>query len=172
MEFFKKNNINENDTYKSVKVSRVKSQPKIFGVGYRIPTQGMSSTFAFTVADILPEVSGDVIIVPREFTSQTGSDFDVDKIFLATKEFDVHGNEIKIRERDEEGKYIDKKLDECHGDELTEELSNADEKAVRNILLNSYISILTEKNNFSSARQSLDVVTDVLRTKFVDRVQQ
>ena len=47
---------------------------KPFGVGYRIPTQGMSSTFAFTVADVLPETSGDLIIVPREFTAQTGSD--------------------------------------------------------------------------------------------------
>lgn len=47
---------------------------KPFGVGYRIPTQGMSSTFGFTVADVLPETSGDLIIVPREFTAQTGSD--------------------------------------------------------------------------------------------------
>jgi len=28
---------------------------KPFGVGYRIPTQGMSSMFAFQVADIIPE---------------------------------------------------------------------------------------------------------------------
>lgn len=49
---------------------------KPFGVGYRIPTQGMSSTFGFIVADVLPEISGDLIIVPREFTAQTGSDFD------------------------------------------------------------------------------------------------
>lgn len=49
---------------------------KPFGVGYRIPTQGMSSTFGFVVADVLPEISGDLIIVPREFTAQTGSDFD------------------------------------------------------------------------------------------------
>lgn len=47
---------------------------KPFGVGYRIPTQGMSSTFGFTVADVLPETSGDLIVVPREFTAQTGSD--------------------------------------------------------------------------------------------------
>ena len=47
---------------------------KPFGVGYRIPTQGMSSTFGFVVADVLPEISGDLIVVPREFTAQTGSD--------------------------------------------------------------------------------------------------
>jgi len=55
-----------------------------FGLGYRIPTQGQSSIFVFQVADIIPEQHGDVIVVPPEFTAQTGSDFDVDKLFLAT----------------------------------------------------------------------------------------
>lgn len=57
---------------------------KPFGLGYRIPTQGQSSIFTFQVADVLPEQQGDVIVVPYEFTAQTGSDFDVDKLFLAT----------------------------------------------------------------------------------------
>ena len=48
---------------------------KPFGIGYRVPTQGMSSMFAFQVADVLPEQVGDLIVVPREFTAQTGSDF-------------------------------------------------------------------------------------------------
>ena len=34
----------------------------------------MSSMFAMTVADVLPTQSGDTIVVPREFTAQTGSD--------------------------------------------------------------------------------------------------
>jgi hypothetical protein len=42
---------------------------KPFGVAYRIPTQGVSSMIAMHVADILPEQSGDLIIVPREFTA-------------------------------------------------------------------------------------------------------
>jgi hypothetical protein len=60
---------------------------KPFGIGYRIPTQGMSSMFAFQVADVLPEEVGDLIVVPREFTAQTGSDFDVDKLYLATMSY-------------------------------------------------------------------------------------
>lgn len=77
----------DNDIIKGVKTDGTKANPKPFGVGYRIPTQGMSSMFGFTVADVLPEQSGDVIIVPREFTAQTGSDFDVDKLFLATTSY-------------------------------------------------------------------------------------
>lgn len=55
-----------------------------FGIGYRIPTQGMSSMFAFCVADVLARTAGDTIVVPDAFTAQTGSDFDVDKLYLAT----------------------------------------------------------------------------------------
>ncbi|WP_173431861.1 hypothetical protein [Sharpea azabuensis] len=45
----------DNDVIKGTKTNGEISKPKPFGIGYRIPTQGMSSTFAFTVADVLPE---------------------------------------------------------------------------------------------------------------------
>lgn len=51
-------------------------------MGYRVPTQGMSSIAALTITDVLPPQIGDVIILPDEFTSRTGSDFDIDKLFL------------------------------------------------------------------------------------------
>ena len=53
-----------------------------FGIGYRIPTQGPSSIFAYQVADVLPEMSGDTIIVPKEFTAQTGSDYDKHNVVI------------------------------------------------------------------------------------------
>jgi hypothetical protein len=45
-------------------------------MGYRIPTQGLSSIAGLRIADVLPSVVGDTIILPDEFTTQTGSDFD------------------------------------------------------------------------------------------------
>lgn len=51
-------------------------EAKPYGVGYRIPTQGLSSMFSFQVADIMPANIGDTIVVPEEFTAMTGSDFD------------------------------------------------------------------------------------------------
>lgn len=68
------NNLNKNSKYKEVKPIKTQSNPMPIGIGYRIPTQGMSSMFGFICADVLPEQSGDLIIVPREFTAQTGSD--------------------------------------------------------------------------------------------------
>jgi hypothetical protein len=75
------------------------------GVGYRIPTQGLSSTFSFKVVDVLPDRIGDTIIVPDEFTAMTGSDFDVDKLYLATLNYDENGN-IMQYETDEEGNVL------------------------------------------------------------------
>jgi len=66
--------LNKNSKYKEVKPIKTQSNPMPIGIGYRIPTQGMSSMFGFICADVLPEQSGDLIIVPREFTAQTGSD--------------------------------------------------------------------------------------------------
>lgn len=47
---------------------------KPLGLGYRIPTQGSSSTFSFVVKDVLPKTMADTIVVPDGFTAMTGSD--------------------------------------------------------------------------------------------------
>lgn len=52
-------------------------------VGYRIPTQAQSSIHALRVVDVLPIVR-DTVVLPAEFTKITGSDFDIDKLFLST----------------------------------------------------------------------------------------
>lgn len=51
-------------------------------MAYRVPTQGMSSIAALTIKDVVMSQAGDIIILPDEFTARTGSDFDIDKLFL------------------------------------------------------------------------------------------
>ncbi len=50
--------------------------------GVRIPTQGPNSLVAATVAEFLPEFAGPTIILPTEIVSQSGADFDIDKLFM------------------------------------------------------------------------------------------
>jgi hypothetical protein len=100
--------------YEQVSHTGELSNPKPIGIGYRIPTQGMSSIFAFTVADILPDNNGDNVIVPEEFTKQTGSDFDVDKIFVAMKGY-RNGSEVDVEDVSQDsfdiaGKYDAKEI--------------------------------------------------------------
>lgn len=50
-------------------------------LGYRIPTEGKQSMAILKVVGFLPEWAGSTIVVPDEWVSQTGSDFDVDSIY-------------------------------------------------------------------------------------------
>lgn len=56
-------------------------------MGYRIPTQGQNSTVVLRVVGLLPEQSNDTIILPSEFVGLTGSDFDIDKLYLVRKKY-------------------------------------------------------------------------------------
>jgi len=51
-------------------------------IGYRIPTQAKASVDALEIIGILPAEMGDSIITYAEITAKTGSDFDIDKMFL------------------------------------------------------------------------------------------
>ena len=51
-------------------------------LGYRIPQQGKSSMLAMEIVEILPEGYSSSIAVPAGITTQMGSDFDIDKMFL------------------------------------------------------------------------------------------
>ena len=50
-------------------------------LGYRIPTEGKQSVSILKVVAFLDEVYGSTIMVPDEWVTQTGSDFDVDSIY-------------------------------------------------------------------------------------------
>lgn len=56
-------------------------------VGYRIPNQGLASNDALQVMGILPEEIGDTVIAYTGITTKTGSDFDIDKMFLMIPSF-------------------------------------------------------------------------------------
>ena len=57
-------------------------------VGYRIPTEGLYSMQPLYIKGFLPIQNGSMIMLPAEITALTGSDFDIDKVFLMLPEFD------------------------------------------------------------------------------------
>jgi hypothetical protein len=50
------------------------------GIGFRIPTQALSSVEVFEIKGFLPEYMGRSVVVPSEITTKAGSDFDIDKL--------------------------------------------------------------------------------------------
>jgi hypothetical protein len=55
------------------------------GVGFRIPTQAMSSIEVFKVKGFLDASMGYTVVVPSEITHKAGSDFDIDKLNMYLK---------------------------------------------------------------------------------------
>ena len=52
------------------------------GFAYRIPTQGHNSMSSVEIVGFLPSYMGDTIIASKDWVTQMGSDFDIDKVFM------------------------------------------------------------------------------------------
>lgn len=80
----------DNDIISGVKTGTKEwNNAKASTLSYRIPTQAASSIHALRFVDVLPIVR-DTIILPREFTKITGSDFDIDKLYLSSFYYNVN----------------------------------------------------------------------------------
>ena len=64
-------------------------------VGVRIPVQGLNSMEHFRVKEFLPEVVGPIMIVPPSLVTKSGSDFDIDKLFMFEPQLDDDANLIR-----------------------------------------------------------------------------
>ena len=151
---------------------------KAIAMGYRIPAQGQASTAALKVVDLYPEQIGDTITLPDEFTSLTGSDFDIDKLFVARYNYDKNGNRIKfetkedytnrLREAGLDDETIVRKVYERYNGKTDFEANS--KEANENMLLDMYISVISNSLNFAEARQPLDTVTDYLKDTILKEV--
>ena len=107
-------------------------------MGYRIPTQALASISALRFVDVIPVVR-DTIILPREFTKVTGSDFDIDKLILSTLYY----------ERTEDGV-------------TTVNLSDP-RKNTANNLLRQYLALLKDKRYAHLKYRSIDNDTELIK---------
>lgn len=112
------------------------------GIGYRIPTQSIASISALRFVDVFPEIMGDTIMLPEGFTKLTGSDFDIDKLYVARYSFNKNGGII------------------THGDALTREDVAS---AYKNDIIKMYIKILLTKDNSAMLKGSIDDATDTVK---------
>lgn len=117
-----------------------RSDVKANTIGYRIPTQAQSSIHALRFVDVLPVVK-DTIILPREFTKVTGSDFDIDKLYLASLAYNVKDGKAS-REFDKDKKQY-----------------------YQNKLLENYMTLLKDnENSIQIAMRSIDNDTELVES--------
>ena len=101
------------------------------GMGFRIPTQGYNSMAVVEVVGFLPEYMGDIVVAPRSFVAQMGSDFDVDKLY----------------------DYFFK-MEETDG--TLSKVTGEDELGLQNAILEDRISILKNTDVFNMIKKPLD----------------
>ena len=65
-------------------------------IGYRIPTEGKQSVCNMKVVGLIDDAYGSTIIVPDDWVSQTGSDFDIDSVYTIQPEtYKLSSGEVK-----------------------------------------------------------------------------
>ena len=103
-------------------------------IGYRIPTQAQSSIHALRFVDVVPAVKSTVIL-PTEFTKITGSDFDIDHLYLAR--YNVNEN----------GGY---------------EFDADSEKGLQNAIIDSILTVLKDDKSYNILYKSIDNDTSLV----------
>lgn len=86
-------------------------------IGYRIPTEDKYSMAPLFIKGFLPQQSGGAIMLPSDITTISGSDFDVDKLYLMIPEF-------RIDNRIDEGKMISDMLRTYKGNDKKKAAEN------------------------------------------------
>jgi len=113
-------------------------------IGYRIPNQGLSSNDALKIIGLLPEENGDTIVAYTGITTKTGSDFDIDKMFLMITNY--------IKNKDT-GRLEYVKYDPTLSDK------EQSKEALQNRLIELYKSVLTHPEVIKNVMKPLDSKT-------------
>lgn len=108
-------------------------------IGYRIPTQSIASISPLRFVDVFPEIMGDTIMLPEDFTKLTGSDFDIDKLYVVR--FSYNNKGVKIT-KGNALKYEDVR------------------SSIKNEMLDAYMKVLLTKDNTNSLKLSIDNATE------------
>ena len=142
----------------------------LVSIGYRIPTQGHNSALHLKVAGFLPAHLGQMIVLPKEITVQSGGDFDVDKVNLFLPNTitlngvttfiseDMNPEEIydQLKAEQENAEVFNKLLNSIFGEDESEEeepedISNKDKfidafitKQLQNKLISQAVAILED----------------------------
>jgi hypothetical protein len=125
--------------------------------GVRIPVQGPNALVSVTVGEFLPYFAGPIVILPAEIVAMSGSDYDVDTIFMMYKNLLLVDNKVievkhdpsitetRAQLLEEKNKIkleltaINKKIDD-YSTERKEELDN-------NLIVNNFKFLIEQNNN-------------------------
>lgn len=131
-----------------------------FQIAYRIPTEGKQSVIVIKVKEFLPEAYGSTIVVPDEWVTQTGSDFDIDS---------VYGIGYNIAKRTKSGELFKIEYNDKTDEENTKlryKLYKLNESGTENLTYEEFKTWSIEEQNTTAALENQMV--DALKTIMSD----
>ena len=88
-----------------------KTNPKLLEmIGYRIPTEAKYSMAPLKIVGFLPRTAGEGIMLPKEITTLSGSDFDVDKMYIMRYRLNRTDNSAEFIKKEMEDYYLGNKM--------------------------------------------------------------
>ena len=128
-------------------------------LGYRMPTEGKQSIAVLKVVGFLDDSQGSTIVVPDEWVSQTGSDFDVDSVYGICYEMYFDPNDALIHKIKYNNGNSDKDIQYRYNIY----------KAIKNskITLNKFKKLSIEDQNTREARNNLilDSIINIFKSQ-------
>ncbi len=97
-------------------------------IGYRVPTEDKYSMAPLFIKGFLPQQNGSAIMLPAEITTLSGSDFDVDKMYIMLPEFRVKKYDMRQAREDyaRMNSLFNQVLSQFSHSQLAEDILNAD----------------------------------------------
>lgn len=97
-------------------------------IGYRVPTEDKYSMAPLYIKGFLPQQNGSAIMLPAEITTLSGSDFDVDKMYVMLPEFRVKKYDMRQAREDyaRMNSLFNQVLSQFTHSQLAEDILNAD----------------------------------------------
>lgn len=149
---------------KDYNIEELKNSGLDIQIGYRIPTEGKQSVSVIKVVGFLDDIEGSKVVVPEEWVTQTGSDFDVDTMYVISPEIVVDRNgalhkvkfDDSLEEPDVQRRYVKY---------ITERLKNLEADS-------SEIAENTRALKAATSREKLDAIKQANETLFVDNINK
>lgn len=129
-------------------------------IGYRIPTEDKYSIMPIKIVGFMPTIAGSTIMLPSDIITMSGTDFDIDKLFLM----------LRATIRETFGKNLAKSFKTW----LRDKRSSADANSLANLanISEEFLALASESEVFEESPEEERAIRSILskkRTGFTDR---
>lgn len=102
-------------------------------VGYRVPTEDKYSMLPLRIKGFLPQQNGSAIMLPADITTITGSDFDIDKLYIMLPEFRIIEYNMRKAREDyaKENVLFNQVISQFTNSQLAESILEADTESFK-----------------------------------------